>query len=129
MQWQNKAKKKWLIYKVEVCVGNWELEEERYLFSKKEAKYRNGNRMNRTTKSGYWKATGSDKKICPPSHYNDINHNVFGGIRKTLVFYQGKAPNGFRTNWVMHEYRLLAAQPTTLNSTHLVNFISFGVIL
>lgn len=72
--------------------------------------------MNRTTKSGYWKATGSDKKIISSDDNininveNNDNYNIngnIGGIRKTLVFYQGKPPHGRRTNWVMHEYRLI----------------------
>lgn len=39
------------------------MEQEKYFFSTKEVKYPNGNRSNRATNSGYWKATGIDKQI------------------------------------------------------------------
>ncbi|KAA3475721.1 NAC domain-containing protein 83-like [Gossypium australe] len=76
-----------------------ELGEERYFFSMKEAKYKTGNRINRATASGYWKATGSDKQIIS-------RRNQVAGMRKTLVFHMGKPPHGLRTDWIMHEYRL-----------------------
>ena len=62
-----------------------------YFFCSPNYKYSNSRRLDRTTKSGYWKVTGKDRKI------QDI------AIKKTLVFYQGR-PKGKRTNWVMHEY-------------------------
>lgn len=83
-----------------------ELEQERYFFSQKELKYRNGNQTKRTTNSGYWKATGSDKKIV------SSKRNQLMGMKKTLVFYRGKSPQGVRTEWIMHEYRLVNAETT-----------------
>lgn len=81
------------------------MEQERYFFSTREAKYPNGNRSNRATASGYWKATGIDKQILTS------NGNQMVGMKKTLVFYRGKPPHGSRTDWIMHEYRL-ASPPT-----------------
>ncbi|KAI6701562.1 hypothetical protein NL676_015886 [Syzygium grande] len=49
----------------------------------------------------------------------DTNEQI--GIKKTLVFYEGRVPKGKRTNWVMHEYHL--------NSKHLGDNHVQGVML
>nr|AFK38271.1 unknown [Lotus japonicus] len=84
----------------------WELpdktafgEKEWYFFSPRERKYPNGARPNRAAVSGYWKATGTDKSIFSGSQHV--------GVKKALVFYKGKPPKGVKTDWIMHEYRLI----------------------
>lgn len=76
-------------------------EHEWYFFSPRDRKYPNGARPNRAATSGYWKATGTDKPILT----SDGHHRV--GVKKALVFYGGKPPKGVKTNWIMHEYRLI----------------------
>ncbi|KAK6794005.1 hypothetical protein RDI58_007458 [Solanum bulbocastanum] len=68
-----------------------------YFFCPSERKYASGFRMNRTTETGFWKITGKDRRV--------LYDEKFVGSVKTLVFHQGKAPRGQRTDWVIHEYR------------------------
>ncbi|MED6220258.1 hypothetical protein PIB30_043215 [Stylosanthes scabra] len=82
----------------EICRIGREEENEWYFFSHKDKKYPTGTRTNRATAAGFWKATGRDKAI-----YS--KHDLVG-MRKTLVFYKGRAPNGQKSDWIMHEYRL-----------------------
>ncbi|XP_058737952.1 NAC domain-containing protein 21/22-like [Vicia villosa] len=71
-----------------------------YFFSFRDRKYATGFRTNRATISGYWKATGKDRVVLDPMSEEVV------GMRKTLVFYRNRAPNGIKTGWIMHEFRL-----------------------
>ncbi|XP_072955840.1 NAC domain-containing protein 83-like [Typha angustifolia] len=94
----------------------WDLpggcEEERYFFHLSEAKYPSGGRRNRATRSGYWKATGKEKEVIVASNCG----NRVVGMKRVLVFHQGRkaAARGIRTNWVMHEYRLIGTETSNL---------------
>ncbi|CAN6846015.1 unnamed protein product [Brassica oleracea var. botrytis] len=72
-----------------------------YFFSPKEYTSAKKNVTKRTTPSGYWKATGVDRKI-----KDRRGNGVEIGIKKTLVYYEGRVPNGVWTPWVLHEYHI-----------------------
>ncbi|PKI53715.1 hypothetical protein CRG98_025956 [Punica granatum] len=74
--------------------------EQWFFFVPRQEREARGGRPTRTTSSGYWKATGS-----PGYVYSSDNQVI--GLKKTMVFYKGKAPAGRKTKWKMHEYRAI----------------------
>ncbi|XP_042519811.1 NAC domain-containing protein 1-like [Macadamia integrifolia] len=82
-------------------------EEEWYFFTPRDRKYKQGNRPSRTARNGYWKATTANKSI-------ESNGEVVGH-KKLLNFFIGKAPKGDKSNWIMHEFRVIQC------STHQTN--------
>ncbi|OAY65042.1 putative NAC domain-containing protein 94 [Ananas comosus] len=83
-------------------------EREWYFFVPRDRRSANGGRPNRTTERGFWKATGSDRPV-----RSAVDPKRLIGLKKTLVFYQGRAPRGMKTDWVMNEYRLPDDYTTT----------------
>ncbi|KAK7271750.1 hypothetical protein RJT34_27909 [Clitoria ternatea] len=74
-------------------------EKEWYFYCPRDRKYRNSARPNRVTRAGFWKATGTDRPI-----YSSEGTCI--GLKKSLVFYRGRAAKGMKTDWMMHEFRL-----------------------
>ncbi|KAI4989459.1 hypothetical protein ZWY2020_036776 [Hordeum vulgare] len=71
-----------------------------YFYCPRDRKYRNSARPNRVTAAGFWKATGTDRPIYSSEGTKCI------GLKKSLVFYRGRAARGIKTDWMMHEFRL-----------------------
>ncbi|KAK1299900.1 NAC domain-containing protein 90 [Acorus calamus] len=84
--------------------------EQWFFFSPMQVREAQGGRPNRTTPSGYWKATGS------PSWIRSNNNRIVGN-KKTMVFYKGRAPTGRKTEWKMNEYRALQEETATTPTT------------
>ncbi|KAJ0241288.1 NAC domain-containing protein [Hirschfeldia incana] len=88
-------------------------EKEWYFYCPRDRKYRNSTRPNRVTSAGFWKATGTDR----PIYSSDGSKCI--GLRKSLVFYKGRAAKGVKTDWMMHEFRLPTTSTHNHSDTHL----------
>ncbi|CAA6664516.1 unnamed protein product [Spirodela intermedia] len=83
-------------------------EKEWYFYCPRDRKYRNSARPNRVTGAGFWKATGTDRPIYSSEGAKCI------GLKKSLVFYRGRAAKGVKTDWMMHEFRLPSLADSSL---------------
>ncbi|PIN01355.1 hypothetical protein CDL12_26137 [Handroanthus impetiginosus] len=81
----------------ELCYGD---PEQWFFFVPRQEREVRGGKPSRTTASGYWKATGS------PSYVHSATGKVIG-VKKSMVFYKGKAPIGKKTKWKMNEYKAI----------------------
>ncbi|KAJ1286341.1 hypothetical protein BS78_03G345800 [Paspalum vaginatum] len=73
-----------------------------FYFCPRQEREARGGRPSRTTPSGYWKAAGT-----PGVVYSSSADRRAIGMKKTMVFYRGRAPSGTKTKWKMNEYRAL----------------------
>ncbi|XP_057804865.1 NAC domain-containing protein 83-like [Salvia miltiorrhiza] len=80
-------------------------ERDRYFFGSREVNHGNVGRGS----GGFWKVTGSDKRIVCSKRMPIV------GIRRTLVFYQGKHPRAVRTDWFVHVYCIALSQNNRLS--------------
>ncbi|KAI7984171.1 NAC domain-containing protein 90 [Camellia lanceoleosa] len=91
----------------EVCHGETE---QWFFFAPRQEREARGGRPTRTTASGFWKATGSPSYV-----YSSFNRVI--GVKKTMVFYKGKAPSGGKTKWKMNEYRAIEEESPSQSGT------------
>ncbi|XP_019164629.1 PREDICTED: NAC domain-containing protein 90-like [Ipomoea nil] len=85
----------------ELCRGDDP--EEWFFFVDMQENISRGGRPNRLTPEGYWKASG-----IPTLMYSN---NEIIGLRRTMIFYRGRAPTGRKTEWKMIEYKAILGQP------------------
>lgn len=79
-------------------------EKKRYFFSniRNENAIANDSKCKIAAGSGYWKPVGKNRQILASGTKQVV------GIRKTLIFCEGKRAHETKTQWVMHQYHLVA---------------------
>ncbi|RCV28844.1 hypothetical protein SEVIR_5G441400v4 [Setaria viridis] len=71
--------------------------------------WRKGGGAARAAGTGLWRPSGKEKLVVSPRCKRPV------GTKRTLVFYRGRGRAAARTDWAMHEYRLL---PSGLHPFH-----------
>lgn len=99
-------------------------EKEWYFYCPRDRKYRNSARPNRVTGAGFWKATGTDR----PIYSSSAHASKCIGLKKSLVFYKGRAAKGIKTDWMMHEFRLPSVSDSASPKRYLDKNIPANVI-
>ena len=84
-----------------------------YFFTSWERKYSKGDRPQRVTDNGYWKAKGPS---IPVTYENKIV-----GYKMSLDFYEGRHRDGRKTEWKMYEYRILKKNPPPTRNSNAVD--------
>ncbi|KAK1435048.1 hypothetical protein QVD17_00807 [Tagetes erecta] len=87
--------------------------EQWFFFVPRQEREEHGRRPSRTTDTGYWKATGS------PTYVYSSGNKVIG-VKKTMVFYEGKSRMVKKTIWKMNEYRAIEEETTDGNNEFVV---------
>lgn len=84
-------------------------EKKRYFFSniRNESAIANDGKCKIAAGSGYWKPVGKNRQILASGTKQVV------GIRKTLIFCEGKRGHETKTQWVMHQYHLVAIATNT----------------
>ena len=84
--------------------------EQWFFFCPRAERETRGGRPARTTPSGYWKATGSPSCVFSSSSSSGATaSSKVIGVKRTMVFYQGRPRAGSKTTWKMNEYKVVAA--------------------
>ncbi|KAL7596916.1 hypothetical protein Lser_V15G28765 [Lactuca serriola] len=83
--------------------------EQWFFFVPRQEREAQGGRPSRTTAYGYWKATGS------PTYVYSSDNKVIG-LKKTMVFYEGRSRTVKKTEWKMNEYRAISVDVDATNT-------------
>ncbi|WCJ34266.1 NAC domain containing protein 90 [Euphorbia peplus] len=93
----------------EVCWGD---QEQWFFFNPIQESEKHGGKPSRHNTTGYWKSTGS------PSYVYSSSDNRCIGLKRTMVFYNGRVRNGSsKTDWKLNEYKAIQLGHSSSSST------------